>query len=120
MEQSTCVTCGNQGPDGHDYRHPFTPWGGIAPPLQTPAEPTPTGTGVPAPWPFDPVLRTALIDKGILTVDDLRNAEDKIRATTGQGMTNGGRERTATTEADSGSNPVRVPKPGEWRRSANG
>ena len=29
-------------------------------------------------WPFDPVLRQALIDKGVLTPDDLRNAENKI------------------------------------------
>lgn len=33
-----------------------------------------------APWPFDPVLRQALIDKGVLTPDDLRNAEATIRA----------------------------------------
>lgn len=35
-------------------------------------------------WPFDPVLRQALIDKGLLTPDDLRNAESKIRAVTAQ------------------------------------
>lgn len=31
-----------------------------------------------AAWPFDPVLRQALIDKGVLTPDDLRDAEAKI------------------------------------------
>ena len=31
------------------------------------------------PWPHDPVLRQALIDKGVLTPDDLTNAEAKIR-----------------------------------------
>lgn len=30
-------------------------------------------------WPFDPVLRQALIDKGVLTVEDLAEAEAKIR-----------------------------------------
>jgi hypothetical protein len=32
-----------------------------------------------APWPFDPVLRQALVDKGVLTPDDLRAAETKIK-----------------------------------------
>ena len=46
-----------------------------------------------APWPFDPVLRQALIDKGVLTPEDLRDAEDKIRAVTAQftGITEGSR-----------------------------
>lgn len=39
-------------------------------------------------WPFDPVLRQALIDKGVLSPEDLREAEDKIRAVTSQ-MTKG-------------------------------
>lgn len=34
--------------------------------------------------PFDPVLRQALIDKGVLTPEDLRNAEATIRAVTAQ------------------------------------
>lgn len=42
-----------------------------------------------SPWPFDPVLRQALIDKGVLTVDDLSEAERKIRAVTAQ-FTQGG------------------------------
>lgn len=45
------------------------------------------GNGAPrgaqaAQWPFDPILRQALIDKGILTPEDLRAAEEKIRAVT--------------------------------------
>lgn len=36
-----------------------------------------------APFPFDPVLRQALIDAGVLTADDLVRAEMKIRAVTG-------------------------------------
>lgn len=35
------------------------------------------------PWPFDPVLRQALISKGILTSDDLLEAEAQIRAVSG-------------------------------------
>lgn len=35
-------------------------------------------------WPHDPVLRQALVDKGLLTVHDLELAERKIRALTGQ------------------------------------
>lgn len=35
-------------------------------------------------FPFDPVLRQALVDKGILTPDDLKNAEAKIRMITGE------------------------------------
>ena len=34
--------------------------------------------------PHDPVLRQALIDKGVLTPDDLRNAEAKIMVVSGQ------------------------------------
>lgn len=33
--------------------------------------------------PMDPVLRQALVDKGILTPQDLRDAEEKIHAVTG-------------------------------------
>lgn len=33
--------------------------------------------------PMDPVLRQALVDKGILTPQDLRDAEEKIQAITG-------------------------------------
>lgn len=43
-----------------------------------------------ASWPFDPVLRQALIDKGVLTPEDLRAAEDKIRAVTAQFIQQGG------------------------------
>lgn len=40
------------------------------------------GSQVPSPWPFDPVLRQALVDKGVLTVEDLQEAETKIRTIT--------------------------------------
>lgn len=37
-----------------------------------------------SPWPLDPVLRVALINKGVITPQDLRDAEEVIRATTAQ------------------------------------
>ena len=40
-------------------------------------------------WPHDPVLRQALVDKGLLTVRDLELAEAKIRAITGKVMSDG-------------------------------
>lgn len=43
-----------------------------------------------APWPFDPVLRQALIDKGVITPEDLKSAEEKIRAVTAQFAASGG------------------------------
>lgn len=36
-----------------------------------------------AAMPLDPVLRQALIDKGVLTPQDLRDAEEKIQTVTG-------------------------------------
>jgi hypothetical protein len=36
------------------------------------------GAAVLGPYPFDPVLRQALVDKGVITGDDLREAERKI------------------------------------------
>lgn len=36
-----------------------------------------------AAYPIDPVLRQALVDKGVLTPQDLKDAEDKIQAITG-------------------------------------
>lgn len=44
-----------------------------------------------SPWPFDPVLRQALVNKGVITPDDLANAEHQIRAVTatlGSGVAN--------------------------------
>lgn len=34
-------------------------------------------------WPTDPVLRVALIRKGVITTDDLREAEDMLKASMG-------------------------------------
>lgn len=45
--------------------------------------------------PFDPVLRKALIDKGVITVEDLDNASREIQAFT-QAVTGGYDARTGT------------------------
>jgi len=52
-------------------------------------------------YPFDPVLRQALIDKGVLTVEDLQVAEEKIRMVTAQFM--GGSAWSATRGASTDS-----------------
>lgn len=51
----------------------------IGPPVNGPQQPSQT----PA-WPMDPVLRQALIDKGVLTPADLDAAKAKITAITGE------------------------------------
>lgn len=48
-------------------------------------------------WPFDPVLRQALIDKGILTPQDLHDAEEKIKAVTAQWHQGGSNDGTTGT-----------------------
>lgn len=102
MSEAICQTCDNPHPfpDGYMPKHPFndgsvpvsTTFGrrrsdGSRGPASTaqrasqdPQPATPAGTM--APWPFDPVLRQALISKGVLTADDLREAENQIRAVT--------------------------------------
>lgn len=78
----TCRTCSRLHGPNWNPRHPFNDGSlsGMAA-LTTPEkkkEPEPKQTG----FPFDPVLRQAIIDKGLLTPDDLRAAEAKIRAVT--------------------------------------
>lgn len=41
-------------------------------------------------WPTDPVLRVALMNAGVITADDLRNAEQQLRAAMGDVLTQGG------------------------------
>ncbi len=88
-----CHTCGQSG-EWHQInqpRHPFND-GNLAT-AETFGQRVPGGTQRPpaasepvteSPWPFDPVLRQALIDKGVLTPDDLVRAERTIRAVTAQ------------------------------------
>jgi len=56
------------------------------------------GVGISA-YPFDPVLRQALVDKGILTPQDLRDAQEKIEAITGV-VTQRGTHRPAESGAE--------------------
>lgn len=98
MSEAICTTCNktHPWPDGTTPRHPFNdgslpmsatfgqrrgdgPRGSSAPTMQSPTNVTPDMS----PWPFDPVLRTALIMKGVLTLQDLSMAEQHMRAVAG-------------------------------------
>ena len=93
-DKGSCVTCGNtkEWHEQHpEIRHAFND--GSVPHSATFGVrradgtrgriPEPQrGSQTPSPWPFDPVLRQALIDKGVLTVEDLKSAEEKIRTIT--------------------------------------
>lgn len=85
-EPGTCSLCGKPK-EGHRGVHPFTPEGQDAGTdwLKTKKreeEPPPSlDTQLPlAQFPFDPVLRMALINKGVLTAEDLTSAENQIKA----------------------------------------
>jgi len=99
-----CQTCGRSEDDHirEGFRHAFNngsisvsetfskrsrangPGGSSAPPERRVPADRPIGQ-----WPFDPVLRQALIDKGIITPEDLAAAQAKIQAITGV-VTRGG------------------------------
>lgn len=95
-----CRTCGKDhdqlAAQGVHPRHPFNDgslpssatFGVKGPDGRRTGLPTGNGNGAPevhvVEWPFDPVLRQALITKGVLTVDDLREAEQTILAVTAQ------------------------------------
>lgn len=84
MIPGMCKTCGNP-PDNHPYRHPYNDgsvsWSQT---VQMAADGSQATTEPPQPMSglLDPVLRQALVDKGVITPEDLRAAEDKIRAIT--------------------------------------
>lgn len=82
----SCFVCGHSGPldrlvEWHPFRHALqtTMGHGIVVPDDEPQTPAVKQSSMP----FDPVLRQALVDKGVLTVEDLRAAEEKIRAISG-------------------------------------
>jgi hypothetical protein len=88
-----CTTCSNtwlwHQNNGDEIRHAFND--GTMAASETFGKKLPTGErtkpGQPpvveeARWPFDPVLRQALIDKGVITPEDLTRAEATIRAVT--------------------------------------
>jgi hypothetical protein len=78
-----CRTCGKHHPwpDGTIPKHPFNDGSLNGTDVLTPRMAVQVRE---QPWPFDPVLRQALIDKGVLEPDDLTRAEAKIRAVTGE------------------------------------
>lgn len=104
-----CQTCQNRK-SWHDdqpagaVRHPFNP--GNLPVSATfgkrdqrgkdPRAGTVQARPANVPFPFDPVLRMALIRKGVITTDDLRDAELAIQATTGQMIAEAERGQQAT------------------------
>jgi hypothetical protein len=82
---NNCGMCGvpEEGHEGR--RHPFTPEGVDAgTDWLKQKQTTPEASAAPQPqmssFPFDPVLRLALINKGVLTPDDLTQAEQQIKA----------------------------------------
>ena len=90
MASEQCKTCHktHPWPDGTMPRNPFndglmgaSATLGTRPGKRTAEEREAVEPNL-APWPFDPVLRQALMDKGVLTPQDLRDAEIKIRAVT--------------------------------------
>jgi len=105
----TCITCGNSGSISHvgtwhSFRHPLkTENDQDVPNVFKPQKPSSSGQNdaqpsvsvVQSSMPFDPVLRQALIAKGVLTPQDLREAEEAISAITGM-MTQGVRHVPGT------------------------
>jgi hypothetical protein len=86
----TCVTCNTSGEGDpttwHHARHPFrsAAMAHTGAGWQTPSEgreTTESPTPMPA-YPFDPILRQALIDKGVITPQDLKDAQAKIEVVT--------------------------------------
>jgi hypothetical protein len=84
-DEDVCQTCMKSHTGTWRPRHPFNDGSlsGMSA-LKKPDKKKEEGKSSNPPWPFDPVLRQALVDKGVVTPDDLRDAEAKIRAVTGQ------------------------------------
>jgi hypothetical protein len=84
-----CTTCGNTA-EWHRINNPRHRFSAVNDGLNTfaPEDSTPDSRVVPMTMPFDPVLRMALIDKGVITVADLDAADAKIKHLTG-GLTDG-------------------------------
>jgi len=80
-----CRMCGNswEWHKSHFARHPYTPSNATNELRDTshPDKPVKTDTDVPivhTTTPFDPVLRLALIEKGIISTGDLTAAQEKL------------------------------------------
>ena len=85
-ENPVCNACGKTSDNHTGMQHPFSPKGASTswlkpaknippPPINVGGDRVPTST-----LPFDPVLRQALIAKGVVTPDELANADKTIRA----------------------------------------
>lgn len=84
-----CTVCGRSPDDHQGVRHPFSVKGSSTSWLKPQKERMSEPVNVTAPrmpslpqsvMPFDPVLRQALIAKGVITPDDLDAAEKIIRS----------------------------------------
>lgn len=86
MATDTCTTCGKPT-DPHPYRHPITTMSGNNDTswlVKKPEKASERPADVPAQiLPFDPVLRQALINKGVLTPEDIARAKAQIDAING-------------------------------------
>jgi hypothetical protein len=83
----TCRVCSRvHGVDGWNPRHQpvlgDNPTGTLPQKDKPRPDVTPGVAAAISAWPFDPVLRQALMDAGIITPQMLRDAEEKIRAVT--------------------------------------
>lgn len=87
-EQGMCRTCRNsfewhqENSSHHPYNSGETPVNNVFSKKKRPAQPGPS-------IPFDPVLRQVLMDKGIITAEDILAAQNKLMAimtATVQGM----------------------------------
>jgi hypothetical protein len=93
-ELDRCHTCGHNRlwHDNNSPLHPFNDGSagaraflGSKRDRDTPARPSNVQRGTERPsWPIDPVLRQALINREVITPQDLRDAEEQIRAVTAQ------------------------------------
>lgn len=107
----TCITCGKSGHPAdkaqwHPFHHPLKVERDQEVPnifkRDRPSSERQNGAEtqvsvVQSSMPFDPVLRQALITKGVLTPDDLREAEKAIFAITGM-MTQGVQDVPSTEQ----------------------
>lgn len=78
----TCRTCG-QPEEPHNFRHPFVSTDDAYSPdglKKQQGDSGPSNAGVHS-LPIDPVLRIALIDAGVITVDQLDAASKKVQVT---------------------------------------
>lgn len=84
MSEKLCIFC-DHPIDNHPFRHPFTAGDDPFAVTSLRSDPGTPGKqqGNAPPLPIDPVLRIALIDKGILTTDDLAQAQSKVEIVQG-------------------------------------